>query len=122
MTNAMDQAQGAIANSTSVAFSSIWEDNEATNEGDLVRNDAQASDAEKETEKEYEHTGEEANDNIEYEIQSIEDEVNALEKFNYPEETESEEEIKNKEIRFTTIRYDLRLEDTIYDENNEIVR
>jgi hypothetical protein len=114
----LDQAQDTIVNSTAVAFRSIWEDNESTNEDDLLRNDPQAErELEEENEKEYEHTNEQINDNIDYEIQSIEDEVEKIEKHSYPEETESEDQIvtKNKEILE-------KIMETIINENNEIVR
>ena len=116
MNNVLDQAQGTIVNSTSVAFSSMWEDNESTNEDDLLRKDAQDSNVQEETEKEYENTSYEINDNIDYEIQSIEDEVEKIEKHNYLEETESEDQMitKNKKM--------LHLMETINNENNEIVR
>lgn len=121
----MGQAQDTIVNSSAVAFKTIethfarkgitWDnnDNESTNEDDLLRSDAQTSNVEEEMEKEYKHT---TNDNINYEIQAIEDEVESIENNNYPEETESEDpmEIKLREI--------LQQMETNINEKNEIVR
>ena len=116
MNNVLNQAQDTIVNSTSVAFDSIWEDADSTDEEDLVRTNVQASNLEEDTEEEYEYTNEEINDNIDFEIQTIEDEVEKLERHNYLEETEPKDRIE------TINKNKLQLMQMITSENNEIVR
>jgi len=116
MDNMVEQTREAIGNSPSVAIRLVWSDDEPKNEEVLGRTKSQTSNVEGQIKFEYEDNNKGVDDDIDYEIQSIEDDVKEIEKYDYQEDTENEEKNNPKTSEV------FQLMETFDTENNEIVR
>ena len=117
MDNMVAQTREAIENSPSVAIRLVWNDDEPKNEKELGRTTkSQMSNVEEQMKAEYEYNNKDVNDDVDYEIQSIEDEVKEIENYDYQEDPENEEKnnLKLAEV-FNSM-------ETIDTKKNEIVR